>query len=238
MNTDVRVLLRGLGVTLALLLVAAGGLSVAGSLARESRGEQASYPGVRVIDVDVSFEDVEVVAGPGPSVSLSRKVSWSLRRPNTTRRLDGDRLVVRSSCPVDLGRGCSGRLRLVVPADVVVRAHSSGGDVRVVGLTGPLDLSSSGGDVNGEDVASGSVAAASSGGDVRLTMARPPSKVVASSGGGEVEVSVPRDTTGYRVDASSSGGSRRVDVPVDPTSLRTIRVRSGGGDVRVGYRTP
>jgi hypothetical protein len=238
MTNSTRALVRGLGLALALALVAAGAISIAGSLARDSQRQQVGYSGVRVLDLDVGVEDVEVLAGPGSSVSLDRTLSWSWRRPSTTERLDGDRLVLRSSCPPSFGRGCSGRLRLVVPADVEVRAHSSGGDVRVSGLTGPLDLSSSGGDVRGDGLGSESVAAESDAGDVQLVMARPPGRVTATSSGGDVDVRVPGDSTTYRVDASSSAGSRDVDVRIDPGSPRTIRVESSAGDVRVGYPAP
>lgn len=227
--------LVAMGLLLAVAGIAAGALDVAGSLARQTEHTSATFADVRVVDVDVSAESVQVSAGSGDVVRLDRTVSWSLGRPHDSARVVDGRLVVRSSCPWSFGRGCSGTLRLAVPPSTQVRVHSSAGAVSVSGLDGVLDLSSSAGDVRGSALRSSDVTAESSGGEVRLGFATAPSAVTATSSAGEVAVLVPSDGTGYRVDADSSAGSMRVAVRTDSTSPRRIHARSSGGSVTVAY---
>ncbi|GAB3592449.1 DUF4097 family beta strand repeat-containing protein [Angustibacter peucedani] len=232
---NARPLLRGLGIALAVASVLAGTLSLVGSLARDSLQRSATYQGVRVVDVDVSAEHVELVAGPEGSTQLTRRISWSLARPTVTEQLDGDRLVVRSHCPWSFGRGCSGRVELVVPPGTEVHAHSSAGSVSATGLTGVLDLSSSAGGVDGEDLAAATVRAQSSAGSVELAFATAPTSVDATSSAGSVEVALPRGAESYLVDAGSSAGSTEIGVRTDPTSAHRVRARSSAGSVHVVY---
>jgi hypothetical protein len=232
-------LVRWLGLLLALVTVLLGALSVAGSLARDGTAQRHAYVGVRRVDVDVSVESVEVRAGPDGSTALDRTISWSLGRPTITQTQDGDRLVIRSSCPgLNLGRGCSGRVRLVVPAGTDVRVRSSAGDVLAVGLTGPLSLFSSAGSVRGTDLRTPVVDASSSADAVRLQLAVPPSRVRATSSAGAVAVLLPPGPQTYRVDASSSADTTDVTVRTDPTSALVIVARSSADSVRVAYDTP
>lgn len=231
-----RGLLRGLGVALAVLLVAGGALNLAGTLARESAQVHRTYTGVRVVDVDVSIESVEVRAGAGDGTRLDRTVSWSLGRPTYTQRQVGDQLVLRSSCPVlSMGRGCGGTVRLVVPAATVVRAHSSAGSVRVTGVAGRLDLDSSAGSVTGDALAAGRVSATSSAGSVHLTFATAPTDVRADSSAGSVEVLLPHGPESYRVTGESMTHAIDASVRTDPSSARHVVATSSAGSVRVGY---
>ena len=230
-----RAWLIGLGVTLAVLSVAFGALDVAGTLARQTLHRSAAYANVRAVDVEVGDEAVAVVSSSGNEVLLSRSVSYSLGRPHLSEKVEGDTLVVRSSCPVPFGRGCSGTLRLAVPASTRVRVHSSATSVRVSDLDGVLDLSSSAGSVVGTGLRSATVTADSSAGSVRLTFASAPSAVTATSSAGSVGVVVPRDDEGYRVDAGSSAGSTHVTVRTDSASSRRIRAHSSAGSVSVTY---
>ncbi len=226
-------LLRGLGVALALVTVLAGALAVAGSLARDSTSQQHRYQGVRVVEVDVDAESVEVVTGPGDVTRLERSIAWSAGRPTLRQEQVGERLVVGSACPFSFGRGCSGRVRLVVPAGTRVTAHSSGGSVEVTGLDGVLDLSSSAGDVGGTALRAATVVADSSAGDVDLRFSAAPTRVRATSSAGDVAVALPEGPEAYRVDAGSSAGSRDVRVRTDPSSRRTVFAHSSAGDVAV-----
>ncbi|GAA4349723.1 DUF4097 family beta strand repeat-containing protein [Angustibacter luteus] len=230
-----RPLLIGLGIAFAVLSIVAGTLNVIGSIGRDSVQRQASYQGIRVVDVDVSAESVQIVAGPDDVTRLDRTIGWSLQKPSFSERQEGDRLVIRSSCGITFGRGCSGKVRLVVPADVQVHAHSSGGYVGATGLSGPLDLSSSAGHVEGVRLASATVEADSSAGSVSLTFAVAPTDVKATGSAGSVEVLLPPGDEAYRVDAGSSAGSSEVSVRTDPDSSRRIVAHSSAGSVEVSY---
>jgi hypothetical protein len=218
------------------LIVVVGGLFVAATVGgRGSRHLSETYTGVRSIDVQVSAEAVELFASADDTTRLDRTATWSMRAPRLTQQLDGDRLVVRSSCSFGFGLGCSGRLRLDVPAGVDLRVHSSAGAVRADGLSGALDLSTSAGSVRATNLASSDVRASSSAGSVTVELAIEPTRVAASSSAGSVTVLVPQGTATYRVSAKTSAGSENVDVRTDPAADRVIDVHSSAGSVRVGY---
>ena len=234
-----RSLLRTLGVLLALAAILFATLSIIGSLARDSRSVQAEFAGVAVVDVDVDAASIEVVAAADATaasdVRLERTISWSWRKPTFSQRQEGDRLVVRSSCPFSFGRGCGGTVRLVVPPATEVRAATSAGEVRASGLAGVLVLNSSAGSVEATGLRSPDVIATSSAGSVRLTFSVAATKVRADSSAGSVEVAVPRGTESYRVNANSGAGSTDVTVRTDPAAHRVLDVQSSAGSVRVGY---
>ncbi|MGZ4640478.1 MAG: hypothetical protein ACXV2J_15630 [Actinomycetes bacterium] len=55
---------------------------------------------------------------------------------------EGDRLFITSSgCGFSLGLGCTGKVRLVVPKDVTIRARASNSDLTLRHLTGDIDAS-------------------------------------------------------------------------------------------------
>ncbi|HSS09672.1 MAG TPA: DUF4097 family beta strand repeat-containing protein [Acidimicrobiales bacterium] len=120
-----------------------------------------------------------------------------------------------------------------MPTTFAVQAHSNAGDVRVAGLDGPLDLSSSAGDVIADSLASTEVRAQSSAGSVDVAFKIEPHHVEARSSAGPVTVIVPPGGAAYRVDAHTSAGSTKVNVRTDPQSDRVIVADSSAGDVTV-----
>src|SRR3954462_7590985 len=90
--------LRVLAVVLALLLVAYGAVVLASLLARETRTSTDTFEGIRSIQLDTSFESVDVVGSDGTSVDVDRRWTWSMKEPTVRTRQVGDRLVVSSSC--------------------------------------------------------------------------------------------------------------------------------------------
>jgi hypothetical protein len=230
-----RTVIRLLAVLLALGMVVLGALNIVGSLGQDSMRVQRTYAGVRVVDLHVSAESVELREGVGDSTRLDRSITWSLRTPTMVQRQVGDRLEITSHCPFSMGRGCWGHVLLVVPPGTEVHARSSAASVRATGLTGAVDLSSSAGSVSATGLRSTDVTASSSAGSTTLAFAAPPRQVDASSSAGSVEVVVPRGSAAYLVDAGSSAGSSNVAVRTDPASDRTIRAHSSAGSVTVRY---
>jgi len=168
-----RAVVRLLAVLLALGMVVLGALNIVGSLGRDSTRVRHTYSGVRVVDVHVSSESVEVRSGASARVRLDRRISWSLRTPTLVQRQVGDRLEVTSHCPFSVGRGCWGRVLVVVPPGTEVHTSSSAGSVRASGLTGTVELSSSAGSVSATGLRSADVTASSSAGSTRLVFAAP-----------------------------------------------------------------
>lgn len=233
-----------------------GVLSVVGLLSWARKDVQLVFDDpVTTVDIDNDAGRVRVVAGSGDEVVVNANVTYGLRDAHVDAHVEGDRLIVRASCPIVIFGTCDVDYTVEVPADVAVRvrasgggitidgvegavdASSSGGGVRLVDTGGPIVARSSGGGVRGEDLRSESVDASSSGGGVRLSFTTTPDEVRARSSGGGVTVEVPDTPEPYAVQASSSGGSVRTsDVRHDPDSPRIIDVRSSGGGVTVRYR--
>lgn len=250
----IRIAWRIAGIGLAAIVVAWGAWSVATLLGRDVQTER------RVLDGPISSLEVHasgtirVVAGDADRVVITERIESSITGPDRTEERDGDRLVLRSSCPPAISTFCSVSYTIEVPrtASVLLRssgggiqvqgidgavdAHSSGGGVRVRGGTGALRLSSSGGGVTVLDGRSTTVDASSSGGGVRVELAVAPDDVDVDSSGGGVTVVLPRTEASYAVDASASGGSTQVEVRTDPVAERRIRARSSGGGATVRYR--
>lgn len=188
------------------------------------------------VRVDNECGQISVREGAGGVVRTDARITRFWRTPTVTSRDDGDTARVEVRCPPFSG---TVRLAVEVPPGVEVQARSSAGGVQVDGLTGPLDLQSSAGSVQGQNLQSDQVVAQSSAGSVTLQWASDadPQQVDASSSAGSVTVQLPdRAGTAYAVDASSSAGSTTVQVRTDPESTRTVRAQSSAGSVTVGYR--
>jgi hypothetical protein len=194
-----------------------------------------------------------IVGADRDDIVVDAKITYGLQKPGNEVRVEGDTLVVDSSCSAWSNTWCDVDYTVQVPRDVTVVARASGGGLRIEGLDGPVDasssgggvrvtdtggdlrLSSSGGGVRGEGLRSPVVDADSSGGGVRLTFVEAPRTVRADSSGGGVTVEVPGPFA-YNIDADSSGGGVDVSgVRHDPTSERSITVDSSGGGVTVRY---
>ena len=243
--------LRVLAVGLALLLVAYGAVVLASLLARETRTSSDSFEGITTLQLDTSFESVDVVGSDGTSVDVDRRWTWSMKEPTVRTRQLGDRLVVSSSCPFSPGLPCTGRVQLTVPSDVEVLGgssdghlllsdltgsldvHNADGGVELRDVSGPLRLSTSDGSVRAEGLASDRVTVDTSDGSVQLSFVESPTTVRTSTSDGSLEIVVPKDGTAYAVTVSVSDGSQSVDVPTDPESARTISVHTSDGSVRI-----
>lgn len=247
-----RAALRILVIGVGLALVAYYAVAVAGLLSRAYETRAGTYRGVQVVELDLSFEEVEVVGSPSATeVRMSRGYHWSLSKPEIVTRQVGDRLVVRSSCRFTPELPCSGWVRLTVPAGLRVSGGStdrhlafrnltgpvdvetSDGGITVSGATGPLRLQSRDGTIEGWGLRSADVVAATSDGSVRLSFATPPTSVLATSRDGSIELTLPEDTTKYDVNASTRDGSTDVSVPTDPKSARELTARTSDGSIRI-----
>jgi hypothetical protein len=251
-DAGLRTALRVLAVGLSLLMVAWGAVTLASVLGRATEHRSATYAGIRVLDIDVGFESVQIVGkAEATAVSMERSYTWSLSRPTIGNRRDGDVLSVTSSRRFTVGLGCSGRIRLVVPNDAEVRAHGSDGSltlreldglvdvstsdasVNASRLTGPLTLRTSDGSVEATGLRSQQVDAVTSDGSVRLTFVVPPPGVTARTSDGSILVVVPADGTAYDVSATTSDGGRDVSVPTDPDSSHRMELTTSDGSIRV-----
>ena len=247
-----RTALRILVVTVGLALVAWNAVAVASLLSRGTDTKDATYGGVRVLELDLAFEEVDVSgSASADQVTLSRGWHWSLGEPDIVTRQVGDRLVVGSSCSFAPGIPCTGWVHLTVPADVQVTGRvtdnhltlrdldgevdvsTSDGDVTATDVGGPLRLASRDGTVEASQVRSARVEATTSDGSVHIAFAVPPRSVRATSRDGSVRLTLPDDGTSYAVTVSTRDGSSEVTVPTDPTASRHITASTSDGDISI-----
>jgi DUF4097 and DUF4098 domain-containing protein YvlB len=102
-------------------------------------------------------------------------------------------------------------------------------------VTGPVDVTSTSGEITALGLRSDTVRAETLTGDIRLELLEPAQAVQVDAQYGEVDVAVPAGV-GYHVSAWTNSGRRSMSVPVDPGSDRTITVDGGTGDVRLHTR--
>lgn len=211
---------------------------------------------LRTVDVRNSAGSVHIVGSDSDEVTVRARVSHGLRSTGESARMDGDRLVLRGSCPVMGSNFCTVRYTVEVPddVDVYVRADdrisvsdvtgdvdasTDNGRVEAARIDGDVVLVSDNGRVVGTDLRAGTARADSDNGRVELGFLAAPRTVSATSDNGSVEVVLPRTDDYYRIDevSSDNGTAATPEIRIDPDSDRTITASSDNGDVTVRYPT-
>jgi Putative adhesin len=230
---------RLLGMCLALALVLSGAVGVVSQFFRQNLEESTVFAGqFHQVVAEVDVGDVWVHEGAAGQPLVVRRVShWSFRKP--TVEVTGGSGVVTATGRCGNGDGgvsfgdCSVDLDITVPHGTAVEITSRTGDARADGLSGVLTTNTTTGDITLRGLRSPQVTAVATTGDVTVAMVGDPQTVQARSSTGDVHVSLPDDGTAYRVNAGSAVGGRSVKVPTDPTSTRGITATASVGDVTV-----
>jgi hypothetical protein len=239
----------------ALLLIYGVYQAVVG-LAHEEYTFERSFDaeGIAVVEVDHNAEgSIRIVGADTDTISVTAHVDDGLRRTGHNERVDGDRLVLDSSCPMFGSVFCRVSYSLEVPHGVEVVATTNNGRVTVTDIDGDVEARSDNGQVelariggtiradgdNGSlvlvELTSADVEASSDNGRVELQFDEPPQRVVADSDNGSVEVVVPDDDRPYLLDTDTDNGSVQESVAHDPSSTRLIQATTDNGDVVVRY---
>ena len=220
-----RTAVRVVVIVVSLLLVAWGALWLVSLLARDSLHRSATYDGVRVVELNLGFESVTVTGDDAATqVTVDRTARWSMSKPDLSSRLEGDHLLMRSSCHWSVGVGCSGDVRLVVPADTVVRVDAGDGHVSVRDLTRRVEVTTADGSVEVAGITGGAVLHT---GDGRIAADDVTGPVQLRTGDGSIDATALRSS---RVDATTSDGSVRLQFATAP---RTVGATTGDGSVEV-----
>jgi hypothetical protein len=109
---------------------------------------------------------------------------------------------------------------------------AGGGPLQLYGLTGPLRVDTGGGPVTAQDVASATATVITGGGDALVAFASAPDSVTVSTDGGAAQLTVPGGP--YALAADSGGGPQSVEIATDPAAHRSIAISSGGGALLIG----
>ncbi len=231
-SDGVRIAWLAIASLFALGLLLYGTFAVVDVLAHERITEITTHDGVNTVVIQSSDGRVQVRADDVAEVTANARVSEGLRATGVSRLLDGDRLVLRSTCPNLGGTWCSVDWDVVVPVGTDVILRSDEDRAVVTGEFRTVDLRSEHEGVTFDGFAR-SVVVESEHGSVAVRLAEAPDSVRALSEHGNVNVVVPDVDGGYRVDVSSDQGSTDIGVRTDPNAARTIEARSGHGNVTV-----
>ena len=111
-----------------------------------------------------------------------------------------------------------------------VEVRTSGGGIVVDTIRGDVDADTSGGDVRLLNI-DGKIRGNTSGGNVQCSLVGANRGISATTSGGDIQLTVPRATTG-NVDATTSGGDITSDLPIASTQWKEGQVKgslNGGG---------
>ena len=116
------------------------------------------------------------------------------------------------------------KFEIKVPKNFNVYASTSGGDVKIAGIKGDLNLKTSGGDIWG-DRFEGNLSAKTSGGDINIFCNN--AKIEAITSGGDIEVEYTGINQG--IECKTSGGD--IDIKVPENFNANAQLKTSGGDV-------
>ncbi|MEU2616400.1 DUF4097 family beta strand repeat-containing protein [Micromonospora sp. NPDC007271] len=202
-------------------------------------------------------------SGSAAEVRIKRMVRYQGGQPDTRYRINGDELVLDTSC----GNRCSVSWDVTAPEGVRVRGETGSGDVvlsqvgtvdvklssgdaRVAGASGDIRVETSSGDISVVDAAgavrlratsgrvearrlAAGVDAETSSGDLTVELEQPASARL-HAGSGDVHLVVPGGR--YRVRSSTGSGDANLAVTDDPNAPLLLDVRAGSGDVAISQR--
>ncbi|HVW35432.1 MAG TPA: DUF4097 family beta strand repeat-containing protein [Acidimicrobiia bacterium] len=248
---------RGLfaaGLVLTVMAVAFTGLVLVNRMARQTVSEKHVYDFTgSTLSIDLALGDVQIVPGDSGEITVSRRLTYGLRRPAVEERIDGDTFrVTDRNCTADTLFPCQVKWLLQIPRDLFVEVRTVEGSIRTSGLSGTVKLTSESGDVSAVtpsgplvtlrsrtgdvsaiNVNSPQVVATSDTSPVQLTFRTAPSLVVGRSQRGPVGVLLPDSDDTYKITVSSQEGSKTVTAHNDDNAKRKVDIRSVTGDVSV-----
>ncbi|SCE86084.1 Putative adhesin [Micromonospora viridifaciens] len=202
-------------------------------------------------------------SGSAAEVRIKRMFRYQGGQPDTRYRINGDELVLDTSC----GDRCSVSWDVTAPEGVTVRGENRSGDIMlsqvgtvdvklssgnisVTGARGEVRAETSSGDIAVVDAAgavrlratsgrvearrlAAGVDAEASSGDVTVELEQPASARV-HAGSGDVQLAVPDGR--YRVRSSTGSGQATVQVTDDPTAPLLLDAHTGSGDITISQR--
>jgi hypothetical protein len=214
-------------------IVVFGTFAVVDVLAHEQTTDVTTHEAVSQVSIDGDEGSVRVRTDEVTEITVTAMISEGLRDTAVHQAIEGDVLVLRSSCPNVGGTWCSVDWDVIVPVGTDLRVRSDGDRTEAAGEFGTVDLRSEDDGVTFDGVAR-TVVAESEHAGVTVRLGEPADSVRAISDHGNVRVVVPDIDDGYRVEVSSGHGSTAVDVRTDPDAVRSIEARSDHGSVVVG----
>jgi len=187
------------------------------------------------VDVDAKGGSVTILGDETSGAVVDTRVTRGVFSPSHHERVVDGELRITQSCPVLQLVVCSVRTTIRVQRGVDVVVHATSGSIRLAGLSGSIDVSSTAGGITATELTATRVKARSSAGGIDLTFAEAPRSVDARSTAGGITIIVPPDETSYRVTTHATAGSVRQDVRTGPDRDHTINASASAGNIRIVY---
>lgn len=150
-----------------------------------------------------------------------------------------DRVRLETRAPKTWGAsGVEVRYLVKVPANVRVKAVTTNGGIKLVGIANQVEARTTNGGVEGEGL-SGPVQASTTNGGIRLDFERLGGDIDAGTTNGGVRVGIPRDARASIAASVTNGGISMGDLPVqaEQQSRRRLEGTLNGGGARVKLAT-
>ncbi|MEU5155227.1 DUF4097 family beta strand repeat-containing protein [Glycomyces sp. NPDC021274] len=193
------------------------------------------------VEVVVEVGRIELNASADDALVVDSEIIWRGEDPKLVEQWQGDTFTADGTCNdrliVFASDECDVNYTLALPSGAAAEAESSVGDVHIDGLDGAIDIETSVGDIQGENLRTTETRVESSVGSVRLAFAEVRGDINVINSTGDVEIIVPDDGTTYDVVFESGVGSEHIDIATDPSSSAdyVISVNTSVGDLIVRY---
>jgi hypothetical protein len=205
-----------------------GGLLVASLIAhgQHTRTDRFEATGVTTLAVDIGNGRVHVVGSDDDVVSVRARISEGLFPMEYEPARVGDRVDVRSNCPLFINVWCSVDLEISVPESLSEEVRTNKGRQSAEGHDGPATFSTDNGDVSLIELG-GTVKVDTDNGDIRMD--RLSGAVQVRTDNGTVTTT---GTTSDRFDSQSDNGDMELEFASSPRQL-TVTTSNGEVDVRL-----
>ena len=177
---------------------------------------------VHAVDITLARGEVTVRGDDRTDARVRRRLRHGLRRPKVSEAVDDGVLRLAVSKGIV-------RYEVDVPRKASVVVNGTTASATVIGVTGPVELRSSAGTLEGRNLSARAVRATTSDGSIRLSFDVPPDDVDVSAGVGSVELTLPDGP--YDVETI---GETRCGVPIAADAR--CRVRAKAPSVRIRPR--
>ncbi|WP_030270660.1 DUF4097 family beta strand repeat-containing protein [Streptomyces sp. NRRL B-24484] len=249
-------------IVLTLTVLAGAGMAWGAMAYRATTTSRTFLAPVAAVEINAAGAQVRVEAGAPDRVTVDQRADWALRQPSVDESLHEGTLRISVHCgtvvgPLDTDAfGCGLLLDIRIPAGVPVRARGTSGGftarglsgeirvettsgaIRLDAVSGPVWAKATSGQITGEALASSRIRAVLTSGQLLLMFARPPVEVTATATSGQVDLGLPADPAGYRIDHRTTSGAVDISPALrSDTSTHHIDIATSSGQISVEKAT-
>lgn len=213
----------------------AGGLGTPSGLGTSSgRSRPVSVTALRVARVDLRGVPGQLTVtgtGAGP-VRLTGQLQWHGQAPVAVVRLNALTHVLRLSYRCAAASPCTGNYRLTVPGRTATVLDLPSGHLVVLGVAGPLRITTGSADVTAAGLRSPVLYAAITHGHLSASFDRPPRQISMVLTSAQATLRLP-GSVAYRVSQDVTAGFVRVAIPHAATAVRSVTARIASGELEL-----